>query len=71
MSVPRAGDSGHNHATCTATGWQRVAALGIVAVLVIAVVIVTESTDAVAAVVTPMLLVLGWTSTGRIGRSAR
>jgi hypothetical protein len=51
-----------------ATGWQRVAALGIVAVLVIAVVIVTKSTDAVASVVTPMLLVLGWMTTGRIGR---
>ena len=68
MSVPRAGGSSHDHASCMATGWQRVAALGIVAVLVIAVVIVTKSTDAVASVVTPMLLVLGWMSTGRIGR---
>jgi hypothetical protein len=43
-------------------GWMLVAALGVIAVAGVATMLVTGSTNAVTAVVTPLLLVLGITA---------
>jgi hypothetical protein len=56
----RSCDKGETHHHLN--GWILVAALGVIAVAGVATLLVTRSTDAVTAVVTPLLLVLGVTA---------